>query len=161
MSLLKTKRRLLFIIIAVTIIFCFSIILIIVHGKRNSETPFSLERKQIASIFFEGYSESRFLTDSETDEVVRRFNLFDVYKQNNPKYAVASDSVYGGVRIKYVISFNDKTEITIISFAKGVFNLGGETETKFQKTVCSAAGVVKNMSAYEEYNGMLFSEMSK
>ncbi|HZJ77711.1 MAG TPA: hypothetical protein VFD52_02770 [Clostridia bacterium] len=157
MSLFKTKKPLLFITIAAAVIICFSIVLIIVHGKRNSETPLSLEREHISSIFLEGYSESRFLTESETDEVVRRFNLFDVYKQNNPKYAVSSDLIYAGVSIKYIISFNDKTEITIISFAKGVFNLGGETEIKFRKTVCSAAGVVKNMAAYEEYNGMLFS----
>ena len=154
MSLLKTKRCLLLILITVTIIICFSIILIIV--KRNSETPFSLERNRISSIFLVGYSESRFLTDSETDEFVRRFNLFDVYRQNNPKYAIASDLFYLGVPINYIISFNDETEITIREFAEGVFNLGGEIEIKSRKIICSAAGVVKNLTAYEEYNGMLF-----
>ena len=158
MFLFKTKRRLLIVIIAVTII-CFSIILIIVNDKCNSETQILLEKESISSIFFVGYSESRYLTISETEEFVRRFNLFDIYKQNNPNYAVASDSVYIGIPIKYVISFNDKTEMTISSFAEGVFNLGGETKTKFGKTVCSAAGVVKNMPAYEEYDGSLFSEM--
>lgn len=153
MKLFKTKKTLFFIIITVTISICFSIILIIAYGKRHSETPVSLERSHISSIYLVGYSESHFLTDSETDEFVRRFNLFDIYRQNNPKYAVAYDSVYNGVPVKYVISFNDETEITISSFAEGVFNLGGEIENKFGKDTCSAAGVVKNMDAYEEYNG--------
>ena len=140
-----------------TIIICFSIILIIAYGKRHSETPFSLERSHISSIYLVGYSESRFLTASETDEVVRRFNLFDIYKQNNPKYVVATDLIYCGVHVKYIISFNDETEITITQFAEGVFNLGGETElTMLGNTRCSAAGVVKNMDAYEKYGGLLF-----
>ncbi len=156
MSLLKTKRRLFFIIIAVMISICFSIILIIVYGKRNSETPFSLERNRVSSIFLVSHSESRFLTESETDEFVRRFNLFDVYRQNNPKYAVASDLIFIGTPVEYIISFNDETEITIRKFAEGVFNLGGEIEIKSRNTICSVAGVVKNMVAYEEYSGRLF-----
>lgn len=139
--LFKTKKSITFIIVSVII--CLSIILMIVYDKHNSETQFLLEENCISSIYLISHAQSRALTNSETKEFVRRFNLFDVYRQNNPKYAVASDSVYIGTPVRFIISFTDKSEITISTFAEGVYNLGGEIKSQYWKTVCSAAGVVK------------------
>ena len=155
MKQLKTKKSARIIIIIAAVALCLTAASIAIYSVRSSETPLSLERSRISKIHFDGYSESRNLTETETDEFVRRFNLFDVYRQNRKSFAVPSDSVLLTVPVTYTVSFDDGTKLTIASFAEGVYNLGGETKTVNGKTVCSAAGVVKNTDAYEEYNGML------
>lgn len=144
-----------FAIILAAAVVCLSAVLI-AHCIRKSETPVILERGHISSILCESDSKSNRLTDSETDEFVRRFNLFNIYRQNNKNYSVSSDAVLIGTPVTYTVSFDDNTEMKIVSFADGVYNLGGETVSRLGKTTCSAAGVVKNTDAYEEYRGMLF-----
>lgn len=134
---------------------CLAAASIAVYSAINRESPLSLEKSRISEIYFEGNSQSRLLTAAETDEFVRRFNLFDVREQSRKNFAVSSDLVLTGTPVTYTVSFDDGTKLEVSSFAEGVYNLGGETKDLLGKTFCTAAGVVKNTDAYEEYQGML------
>lgn len=155
MKKLKTKKSARIVIIIAAAVLCLAAVSIAVCCGSGGETPLSLERSSVSKIHFEGDSQSRNLTETEVDEFVRRFNLFDVNRQNKKCFSVQSDLVLLGVPATYTVSFNDGTKLTVASFAEGVYNLGGEIKERFGKTVCSAAGVVKNTDAYKEHNGML------
>lgn len=150
----KTKKSARIVIIA-AVLLCLAAALTAVWCFSGGEEPLSLERSRISGIYFDSYSQSRNLTEAETDEFVRRFNLFDVRRQNKKCFFVPSDSVLIGTPVTYTVSFDDGTKLTVSSFAEGTYNLGGETKDWFGKTFCSAAGVVKNTGVYEKYQGML------
>lgn len=154
MKQLKTKKTSRIIIISVVVL-CLAAASIAVYSAVNRELPISLEKSRISEVRLESNLESRLLTASETEEFVRRFNLFDVRRQNRKSFAVSSDLVLTGTPVTYTVSFDDGTKLEVSSFADGVYNLGGETKDLLGKTFCTAAGVVKNADAYEEYQGML------
>lgn len=133
--------------------------------KRKKRTVLTLSAKHsiqhVIERVYRGY-----YYDTETDLYYLQSRY---YNPEWGRFLNADDIIYLGAN-KSLIAFNlfaycdnnpinkyDETEITITTFAKGVLNLGGEIETKFGNARCSAAGVVKNIVAYEEYNGMMFS----